>query len=89
MLFYQKNEFGAKIVNAAQVECMKNSDCIILRGTCCSCENGGTPQCVAKVSLRDYTKKFESCSDQETCFDMDCGKINCGCVDNKCVGWPA
>ena len=89
VLPYLNNHKGSKIVEAAQVECVKNSDCIIIRGSCCLCDEGGAPQCISKNKLGDYTKKLESCSSSGTCFNGDCGKITCGCVDNKCAGQPA
>jgi hypothetical protein len=76
----------SKNVEASPVECVRNSDCIIIRGSCCSCEDGGAPQCIPKNQLGEYTKRLESCSSQGSCFNVDCGKITCGCVDNVCVG---
>jgi hypothetical protein len=80
---------NSKSVEASPVECVLNSDCIIIRGSCCSCEDGGAPQCVPKNQLGEYTKKLESCLSQGSCFNLDCGKITCGCVDDVCVGRPA
>jgi hypothetical protein len=80
------NGNSSKSAEASPIECVKNSDCIIIRGSCCSCEDGGAPQCISKNQLGEYTKKLESCSSQGTCFNVDCGKITCGCVNNVCVG---
>lgn len=74
------------VVNAATIECVKNSDCIIAKGSCCSCENGGAPKCIPKNQLGEYAKTLESCSKEGSCMGLDCGKISCGCVDNRCVG---
>lgn len=75
-----------RIVQASMPECTKNSDCIILRGSCCSCDNGGAPKCIAKTKLADYTKELESCSSDGNCIGADCGTISCGCVKGSCVG---
>lgn len=74
------------VVGAATVECVTNNDCIIARGSCCSCENGGSPKCISKNQLGDYAKILESCSVEGSCMGLDCGKISCGCVNNQCVG---
>ncbi len=71
-----------------EIECVKDSDCIIVRGSCCSCEEGGSPVCLSKGSLGEYTQLMK-CYNPQGCLNVDCGKIGCGCVNNKCVGYPA
>ena len=84
---YDGNDSGR--VEAAPVECVRNSDCIIVRGSFCACDDGGAPKCIAKNRLGDYTKSLESCTRNDRFFDEDCGQITCGCVDNVCIGRPA
>lgn len=83
---YKEYDLEKNSANLSPMECIKNSDCIIARGSCCSCENGGAPQCIAKINLGDYAKKLESCLVDGPCIGVDCGKIECSCVNNKCVG---
>ncbi|MEM4182011.1 MAG: hypothetical protein QXX68_02555 [Candidatus Pacearchaeota archaeon] len=73
-------------VEAKEVECYKDSDCLIIRGSCCPCNNGGSPQCIPQKNLLEFTRALEKCSSKGACFNEDCGKISCGCVNNKCVG---
>jgi hypothetical protein len=74
------------LLEDSNIECTKNSDCLIIRGSCCSCEEGGAPQCIPKSQIGIFTKELESCSSKGSCFNLDCGKISCGCIENKCVG---
>ena len=85
VLLLTKNE-QTKKVEAKEIECVKNSDCLIIRGSCCSCENGGSPMCIPKTRLLEFTKMLEKCSSSGSCLNLDCGRISCGCVNNKCVG---
>lgn len=73
-------------VEAKEVECYKDSDCLIIRGSCCPCDNGGSPQCIPQKNLPEFTRVLEKCSLMGSCFNENCGKIVCGCVNNKCVG---
>jgi hypothetical protein len=68
--------------------CVRNSDCIIIRGSCCSCEDGGAPQCISKSKLSEYAKELESCSKSGACLGFECEKLTCSCVANACVGKP-
>lgn len=67
-------------------ECTKDSDCIIIRGSFCSCEDGGSPQCIPKDQMGEYISTIESCSKGNDLFSKNCGQISCGCVNNICVG---
>ena len=80
-----QNEVINEIVGARIIECVKDSDCIIARGSCCSCENGGTPVCIAKTKIGDYANTLTNCLGSGTCTGLNCGKISCGCVNNKCT----
>lgn len=80
------DDLKKRIVTGDLIECTKNSDCLIVRGSCCSCEEGGAPKCIAKASLGEYMQQLESCSREGSCIGIDCGKISCGCIDGKCIG---
>ncbi|MCX8159276.1 MAG: hypothetical protein N3D20_03275 [Candidatus Pacearchaeota archaeon] len=75
-----------KKVEAKEIECVKDNDCLIIRAACCPCEMGGEPICIPKTRLNEFTKMLEKCSRQESCSENKCSKITCGCVNNKCVG---
>lgn len=88
MLLLNENKSNNNLVNAKIIECVKDSDCLIVRGSCCSCENGGAPQCIPKTSFDEVVKSLEKCSRDGACFNVDCGKISCSCINNVCTGKP-
>ena len=79
----QKSESNA----VEKMECVTNSDCIIIRGVHCDCDDGGAPQCVPKNLLGEYSMQLSTCNSFGTQSD-NCGRITCGCVNNRCVGRP-
>ncbi|MEM4330457.1 MAG: hypothetical protein QW273_00415 [Candidatus Pacearchaeota archaeon] len=87
-LFYKGifNKEKERSVEAKTIECLRDSDCLIIRGSCCPCEEGGSPICIPKTELTAYTKIFDKCSEKGKCLNSNCGKISCSCIDNKCVG---
>lgn len=80
------NKKENKKVEAKEVECEKNSDCIIVRSDCCPCEEGKNPVCIPKTRLFEFSSILEKCSQRFGCMNENCGKISCSCINNKCIG---
>ncbi|MEM4605568.1 MAG: hypothetical protein QW103_00830 [Candidatus Pacearchaeota archaeon] len=89
-LFFIFSFFGKdsnqNFVLSEKTECFRDSDCLILRSSCCSCEEGKNPVCVSKKEFSEFSQKLESCYINGICLDMQCSKISCRCVNNKCIG---
>ena len=83
---YQDGENS--LVEASEIECFTNSDCVIVRAEHCPCNQGGSPQCISRERLGEYTQSLGSCPVSNGYSRNECGQISCGCVNNRCVGVP-
>ncbi len=79
-------DYSTKKVEAKEVECYSDKECLVIKGGCCPCEKGGSPRCIPQTKLFDFSKMLEKCSPNGSCFNEDCGKISCSCTNNKCIG---
>lgn len=66
-------------------ECRKDSDCIKVQTTCCSCSMGGEEVCAAKSQENNLSAK--NCPADLMCIAMyNCKIKSCVCMQGKCEG---
>ncbi len=73
-------------------ECQKDSDCALVKKTCCPCESGGVMMALPKRLKTSHLKKLQSaCREPVICPQwFRCGEWKAAeCADSKCRAAPA
>lgn len=67
--------------------CQKDSDCVKVKTSCCSCSSGGEEICATKSEAKNYQDKLKNCSSDNFCVQVyNCNIMNCVCGEGKCQG---
>ena len=86
--FLQTEKFRAN-ETAKLSECVKDTDCAKVQTTCCSCNMGGTENCVSLAMENVYKQNLQACPKPEKIICAafyNCNVQSCGCVNGTCVG---
>ncbi|MBU3912619.1 MAG: hypothetical protein KKE50_00855 [Nanoarchaeota archaeon] len=68
-------------------ECYKDSDCVKVQTTCCSCSSGGEDKCVSKTEAASYEDELKNCSADNFCAQVyNCNISECKCKEGRCAG---
>jgi hypothetical protein len=66
--------------------CIKDTDCIKVQTSCCSCNMGGEEKCILISEKQKYNEMLEKCTARTICTAMyACREFSCKCVQGKCV----
>ena len=69
------------------ISCESDADCIKQQTSCCSCNMGGSEQCMNKDNS-DYlkTKLSNECKERTICTALyACKETSCKCINKKCI----
>ena len=68
----------------SSAECIFDSDCVLQKATCCSCDMGGEEKCVTKIESAEIINGLSKCKDIICPAVYSCSIKICGCNQGKC-----